>query len=253
MDDRTRNVVIVLVVVVALMGCCVLVAAVAAVGFFVPVQRVAREVTLIEEAVSVRESESEAWSFEVGEAPELEVDNFAGSITVRTGEGDTIQVTAIKKVPANLGAEQIEVTMSEGDRGVVVTSRNPRRLNNASVELQIIVPPNTRLDLDTGAGGIDVHGVRGEVRLDTGAGSVEYEGEPLGDCAFETGAGSITLKLPEDLNAEVDLSTGVGSIEVEYDVAGQVSAWEVEGLIGDGSEASISAHTGAGAIEVVRR
>ena len=61
------------------------------------------------------------------------------------------------------------------------------------------------------------------------------------------------LRLPQELDAKVDLSTGMGGIDVRYDVARTVSPRKVRGVVGDGSQGSIYAHTGAGSIEVTRR
>jgi DUF4097 and DUF4098 domain-containing protein YvlB len=91
------------------------------------------------------------------------------------------------------------------------------------------------------------------VHLDTATGSITYEGAPQGECRFETGSGSIKLWMPADLAMEVELETGSGTIEVEYEVAGRVTKREVQGVIGDGSQGSIYAHTGSGGIDLQRR
>ena len=49
------------------------------------------------------------------------------------------------------------------------------------------------------------------------------------------------------------VSTGMGGVDVRYDVAGTVSPRNVRGVVGDGSQGSIYAHTGAGSIEVKRQ
>jgi hypothetical protein len=58
------------------------------------------------------------------------------------------------------------------------------------------------------------------------------------------------LKLPRDLDAKVEFSSGIGAVGVSFPVRGPVSVREVRGTIGDGSGASIGAHTGAGTVTV---
>jgi DUF4097 and DUF4098 domain-containing protein YvlB len=264
-------------------------------------------------------------TFEVGPAPDLRVDTFAGAVTVRAGSGGEIRVVATKRAPRTSDPERIEIQMVEQGNGLVVRAQNPRRLSNAAVNFEITAPPGTRLDahsgsgsvqvngleggvrvdtgsgsvtlrdlkgdvdahtgsgsmeaskvegslvLDTGSGrvtiedmvgdskahtgsgGIDVYGARGIGLFDTGSGSVEYEGSPVGECRFKTGSGSITLRLPADLDARVDLHTGSGSIDVAYPVDGQASRNDVQGVIGSGDGATIVAHTGTGSIQLISR
>ena len=225
--------------------------------------------------------------FEAGAAPSLTVDNFAGSVTVRAGEAGVIRVIATKKAPLGTGLEQIDITMTPQDDGLVIKTQRRGISSNTSVDLEVTVPADTQLDLQTGAGSVDVHGLQGKVkantgagsvtiedvtaeieahtgagslelrgvsgpaRLDTGAGSIQYEGAPQGDCRFETGTGSILLTLPEDLNMAVDLQTGMGDVSVGFAVDGQVSRREVKGTIGSGDQGTIYAHTGTGSIDLI--
>jgi hypothetical protein len=210
-------------------------------------------------------------TLEVGDAPTLHVDNFAGAVTIRAGEGDTIHVVATKKASSRSRLDRIEIEISERDGGAIIHTQKPNTLNNVSVDIEITAPAGTRLDVDTGAGTLEVRGITGQIdahsgagtievrgaqgiaRLDVGAGQIIYEGAPEGECRFHTGAGEIVLRLPADLNAEVDLSTGLGNVNVDHRVDGRVSMRQVRGVIGDGSQASIYAHTGVGSIEVHRR
>jgi DUF4097 and DUF4098 domain-containing protein YvlB len=281
-------------------------------------------------------------TFGVGRAPTLKLDNFAGSISVRSGEDGEIRVLATKRAASSLDLERVRVEITERDDGLVIRTRKAKPLSNASVEFEITAPADTYLDLDTGAGniqiegfeagakvhtgsgkitvhglggGTDLHtgsgrisgtdldgeieadtgsgdvnlrnvdgglkahtgsgsividGVKGDldghtgtggikvqnaggwVELNTGSGSIEYQGEPEGDCRFETGSGGVTLRLPDSLDAEVDLHTGSGTVRVDYAVVGQVTKKDVKGLIGGGDGVRITADTGSGSIHLVR-
>ena len=243
MESKNRNVWIILAVIVVVLCCCVL--AVAATGAWFTTQS-------LDWTGATRLQRSEE-AFAVGETPSLAIDNFAGNVTVRSGESGLIQVVATKNARRESDLARIEVQMSEQDGGLLIKTKKPSSLNSASVDLEITVPAGTVLDANTGAGDIDVRVAAGTARLDTGAGSLRYQGMPQGECRFETGAGNITLTLPADLNVRVDLQTGAGDIDVDYAVDGRVTRQAVQGVIGSGAEGTIYAHTGAGNIDVVRR
>jgi hypothetical protein len=228
-------------------------------------------------------------SFELGREPRLEIDNFAGKVTVRAGESDTLRVIATKRRQGLADLGRIEIDWDESEDGLVIRTRKPASLGNVSVEFEVTAPAGTRLavktgagntevvglsggvkvatgaggiviedvsaeiEAQTGAGGINVRGASGRVQLHTGAGGIDYEGRPLGDCRFETGAGGIDLFLPGDVNVMVDLDTGLGSIDVDFVMEGRATKRAVKGAIGTGAEGSIYAHTGTGGISVRRQ
>lgn len=156
------------------------------------------------------------------------VSGLAGGVKVDIGTGD---------LEAGDLAGIVEVDVGTGDTTV----------SGTDIEVQI----------HCGTGDIDARGASGPARLDVGTGDIEYEGDPRGDCSFETGTGGIKLALPDDLDARVDLDTGTGSIDVDFDVTGRVSRREVKGVIGRGDgesiEATIYARTGTGSIDLIRR
>ena len=143
---------------------------------------------------------------------------------------------------------------------------------NLSVDVEVYVPDDARLDLSTGAGNVDVSDVQGEIKahtgagnvqvqgasaavaLDTGAGEVSYEGQPNGVCTFRTGAGNVTLRLPAGLSAAITLDTGIGNISLGgFDVQGDTSGTHIEGTIGTGERATLTANTGVGNITLIQR
>lgn len=246
METKNRNLWIILIVILVVL--CICFAAVCAiVGGLAAVRSI--EVGM----GAFRERESSERTFEVGDAPSLQIENFAGSVNVRAGERGVIRVVITKLAPGKGDLERIGVEMTRREGGVLIKTSKPLTLNNASVGLEITTPPGTSIDAQTGAGSIEIEAVNGQVRLQTGAGSIEYEGTLSGDCRFETGAGSIKLKLPSDLKMRVDLETGAGSIDLDFTVDGQKTRQKVRGVIGDGSQGSIYAHSGAGSIDINRR
>lgn len=216
-------------------------------------------------------SQDMAKTFEVGAEPSLDITNFAGSVSIWAAEGDAIRVQATKKTSSGSNLDWIEVEMTAQGERVVIRTKKLRTVNNASVELEIAAPANTRIDVHTGAGTVEVHditgrmdlysgagtidvwGAEGSVRLGLGAGQITYRGTPTGPCRFETGVGEIRLGLPADADLELDLGTAFGSVDVDFAVVGHVSGREVKGVIGDGGQGSIYARTAAGTVRVDRR
>lgn len=211
-------------------------------------------------------------TFEVGSAPELEVDSFAGRVTIHAGGDGSVQVVATKHVREGAGPGEIILEMSAEGSRIHVTAR-PRRVNVANrwVELDITVPAQTALDVragagavevrsvqgdltvDAGAGGIEIKGAAGAARLTAGAGGIDYEGRPSGSCTFRVGAGGITLRLPADADVEVDLTAGLGGVNSQMPIAGRVSRHSIHGRIGTGEKGSVTATAGVGGIDLLRR
>lgn len=228
-------------------------------------------------------------TFAVSDRPSLVIENFAGGVSVRAGEDSVMRVVAIKTAPRARRLDWTEIGISESHGGLAI--RPPKRLNR-SLRLEIIAPANTYLELSTLFGNVDVRGLDGRVsvgnvmggvviadvageihagsavapfidvhratgpaHLSVGTGGLYYEGTPTGDCSFTAGSGRIVLVLPADLNTSVDLKTGGGSIDVEFDVHNQSTRGEVkeiEGIIGSGDQAKITALLGGGNIYLVR-
>jgi hypothetical protein len=167
-------------------------------------------------------------SFEVGEAPRLEIDNFAGSVTVRAGERGEIRMIAVKQGPPGIDLDRVQVEISEGASGLLIRTRKPATLSNASVQLEVTVPEGTQLELHTGAGSTEVRGLRSDAKVDTGAGSVTIA-DLVGDLDAHTGSGSMTI---DGVSGRIQADTGSGSVRISS-VAGDLDA-----------------HTGSGSMEV---
>jgi len=267
MESKNQNVWIAVIVALVIACCCALAMAVGAVAWLT-----SRYADTGVEPLNLGNLSRERLeeSFEVGQAPNLEITNFAGSVTVRSGEGNVVRVVATKKATSEAKLDRIQVRMTEADGRVVIKTKKLLDQGNASVDLEITAPAGSRVSVDTGAGtvvvrdiagridinsgagSVDVRGAAGPVRVDLGAGQITYEGAPSGDCRFQTGAGEIALRLPGSPNVRIDLGTGLGAVDVDFDVDGRVSPRRAEGVIGDGSQGSIFAHTGVGGVRVER-
>jgi len=263
--SSNRTIWIILGVILVLACCCVLTAAVA---FYVVADRTvglrAPDFTL------GRVSDTSERTFGVGAQSLLKVDEFAGAIKIAAGDSGIIRVVATRRAPTRGDLDNIRIEYAELDNGLhIVTSLSSTRISNRSVDLDIEVPTDARIVVDSGAGQVIVDGVTGELdlhtgageviatgatgggSLQTGAGTVRYEGEPGGNLYLNTGVGEIVIALPSNANVDLDLSTAVGDADVAaFDVVGDVSPRNVRGVIGSGGP-SIQARTGAGSIRVV--
>ena len=229
-------------------------------------------------------------SFEVGPAPEVTIDNFAGRVTVRAGQPGRVDAVVTKRASRSSDLTGTGVGLHETQGGgLQIKAGRPLFAQNVSVDLDLTVPPGTQLKvelgagevavsglqaplhIDLGAGNIQIEGVRGPIeartdagnieargvegvaRLDVATGSVYYGGVPRGDCSFRSRLGAVALELPPDINAEVDLQTSLGIIEVQCSVEGVVKPRRVQGTIGDGSQAVLHAESSMGAIALICR
>lgn len=215
-------------------------------------------------------------SFEAGDDPIVEIENFAGTINIRAGESGAIDVTAVKKTTRKNDLDRIQVEFRRSGNRLVIKTRELRDIRNARVELEVVAPADTRLELrtgagtitvqditgdinaNTGAGVIDLRGAEGSVNANLGAGTILYHGAPSGDCRFQTGAGKIDLRLPAGADVEIDAATALGGVNVDFAVDYQVhethglGSERLSGTIGDGNDGSIYARTGVGEVNIGR-
>lgn len=171
-------------------------------------------------------------SFAVGDSSVLEISSFAGEVTVTPGVAGVVQVAAEKWAARQGDLDEITVEMVALQNGVHVEADNPSSLKSVSVDLEVTVPAD----------------IRPAIQL--AAGSIAYEGLGEGACTFTTAAGTITLKLPADIDAEVYLSVAAGRISIDFPVVGIVKDDLVDGIIGSGADGRIVATVGAGQIIV---
>jgi hypothetical protein len=224
METRNRNLWIIVAVVAVVLCICALVAAAVVAGlagWFV-IWPVSSSGPIVSEGERIEQS------FEVGESPRLEIDNFAGRVTVWAGERGEMRVIAVKQGAPGTDPDRIQVEVSELASGLLIRTRKPSMLSNASVLLEVTVPADTQLDLHTGAGNTEVRGIRSDVKVDTGAGDVTIA-DLTGDLDAHTGSGSVII---DGASGRIVADTGSGSVRIS----------NVEG--------ELDAHTGSGSMEV---
>ena len=111
------------------------------------------------------------------------------------------------------------------------------------------------LHADSGDGRITVRGRFDKLTLESGDGSVNAEaasGSKIQDgWSLRSGDGSVTVRLPDGLNADLDAHTGDGSITLDFPVtvSGSLSRSTIRGKIGSGGP-PLMVHTGDGSIHI---
>lgn len=238
METGNKGVWILIAAVVVIACCCLVVAGAAAAGWFVTWPSGWR-VSTISQGKAIDQT------FEVSESPQLKIENFAGSVSVRAGRAGEIRVAAVKHASRAADVDRIKVELTEREGGLLVKTTKPAGLTNASVELEITTAADTRLDLQTGAGSAEVSGLNGGVRVDTGAGSV-VASDLSGDVEVHSGAGSVNLR---NVNGQLKVDTGSGQVRVEG-LDGEIQAESGTGaMVVSKAAGPVRLGTGSGSID----
>jgi DUF4097 and DUF4098 domain-containing protein YvlB len=156
----------------------------------------------------------------------LELDNFGGSIRVRTWDRNQVRVRA-----EHGRRDWVSVSASGSVVRVEAESRNGIA---HTVDYEITVPAAMSLDLSGNDTSIDVEGVRGEVDAETVQGNVTVSGGS-GRVRLESVQGQIILR---NARGRIDVSTVNRGIYLT-DVTGDVVAETVNGpIVMEGVQAS---------------
>lgn len=143
----------------------------------------------------------------------LSVENFNGSIEIRGGEGDTVEISGTKYAPTQdlLDALKIDI-VSSADSVRIRTVRPVDRRGNLGARYIIQVPRKTVLDrIESSNGSIRVETIDGDARLRTSNGSVRLD-RLKGAAEVQTSNGSIELV---DHGGPAILRTSNGSIRAD--------------------------------------
>ncbi len=195
--------------------------------------------------------------------PDLRVDTSDANIQVSTWDQKTIEAR-VTTTGYKIGDDGIHIEERQTGDTVEIDVRFPHHGvtinwgNHRSVEINIQMPREGKVDLHTGDGGIDLRAFRGDMQLHSGDGAVETDdvdgklhvltgdGHIRANGRFdqldlktgdgrvearaaqgsllatgwrlESGDGSVTLEVPDDFAADVDLHTGDGHIDLDMPI-----------------------------------
>src|SRR6185312_6285783 len=149
--------------------------------------------------------------------------------------------------------------------------KNHGMFENASVNFKITAPADSKLEVETGGGGVSARGFSGGIKVETGGGGIDVDGATgamnlrsgggsiearhvHGTVDVSTGGGSVRVAIPASSKLAVDASTGGGSAHNDFGIPddGERHSGRFRGNIGDGSSGSLEIRTGGGSISLAK-
>lgn len=188
----------------------------------------------------------------------LVVESELGSVQVKAGAGDKVEVSITLIADTDNSDKEREIMdrfhvdfNQDGNRVAVVGEYDDdsfklfqNRRNRLKVEYYIMVPKQFDLDIHTGGGGIGVLNIEGTMEVETAGGSLNFTGAK-GNIRGRTSGGSISLR---ECDGEIDIKTSGGSINMER-ATGEIYARTSGGSINlEEVRGSIDASTSGGSV-----
>lgn len=230
--------------------------------------------TTTERRDGVTESNVFDWKGKVASGKTVEIKGVNGDIHVRTFAGDQVELRAVKSAKRS-DPDEVTVEVIEHEGGVTFCAhypapfgmpeneckpgrggRNNTRDNDVRVEFTVDVPAGVNVAAHTVNGDVDATPIRGDVEVSTVNGSIDVSATgtatattvngsitaELGRSSwtdlleFETVNGSITLTMPNKVNADMNAQTVNGDIDTDFPftVSGKINRHHIHAKIGDG-------------------
>lgn len=207
---------------------------------------------------------------------DLDVTTGSGSIHVHTGSSSTVSVHATLRSHEHWGGgdhaeekvrylEQHPPIEQNGNTIRIGHVEDRELTRNISISYDLVVPPETRLDAQTGSGDQAIDGIRGalkattgsgslrisdigdEVRASTGSGDIQLD-SIKGGVSANTGSGTIRAR---GIAGEFVGETGSGNVHLEQTAPGRVKVTSGSGSIElSGVRGALRAEAGSGNIDV---
>jgi len=207
---------------------------------------------------------------------DLEVTSGSGNITVRTGSAGTVSVSA--KIHGSTGSwffggdvedrirriEQNPPVEQQGNTIRIGKFEDHDLTRNISIDYELTVPAQTRLNsrtgsgdqslsglqlalaATTGSGNITIENVSADTRIRSGSGDLKID-SVKGALNAETGSGNIRAR---NVAGEIVANTGSGDVEMHQSGAGDVRVGTGSGNVRlEGLKGGLRAETGSGDIE----
>lgn len=247
---------------------------------------------LVAAAAGTAQAQDFEWQGRVARGNAIEIKNINGDVEATRGSGDQVEVTAVKREGRRGDPDDVTFEVVEHEGGVTIcavypdSGRRPNecrpgsdgrmntRDNDTEVHFTVRVPAGVDLIGKSVNGDVRVDGVPGNAVARTVNGDIEVTAAgavqastvngsidaSMGTAAFEddlefnTVNGSITLELPDGVNADVSASTVNGGMETDFPltVEGRWGPRHLRGTIGRGGP-RIELETVNGRIALRRR
>ena len=154
-------------------------------------------------------------SFVVGGSPRVVVSGSNGRIVVNPGTDGTVRVQATLRKPDDLEYE----TAQEGDTISVEAKEKGRGIFNFAespgADIEITAPSNTRVELRTSNGRVEVYGMHRSGTVRTSNGKIVME-DVTGDFDISTANGGVTIA---QASGTFDVETSNGRIDFDGEMA----------------------------------
>jgi hypothetical protein len=214
------------------------------------------------------------WRGRLDRGQTLEIRGVNGAVRAVASDDDAVSVRAERRGRRD-DPESVRIEVVEHADGVTIcavypTPRNSRRENecrpgggrnsvqnnDVKVDFLVRIPAGVRFAGHTVNGDVDADGLRADVQASTVNGSVDVRTTGFAeastvngditlrlgrsqideDVEFETVNGSITIEMPEGLDADFRARTVNGSIDSDFpiSVTGKISRRSIRGTIGNG-------------------
>ena len=149
-------------------------------------------------------------AFTVGAGSTFKVVSENGKVDIRgDGANSTIQVTATIKNP-----ERVSYTARQEGDTVIVTAEVDDGFSifggHAGARIEVVVPENIGLELETSNGSVSVTGVSGPVSVATSNGSIKID-NVNGDLNARTSNGAIDIR---QVSGQVEAETSNGAVRL---------------------------------------
>lgn len=124
----------------------------------------------------------------------LAVENFNGSIEIRGGEGDAVEISGTKYAATRELLDALKIDIVSGSDSVRIRTVRPTdRRGNLGARYVIRVPRRTELErIDSSNGSIRVETIEGNVRLKSSNGSIRLD-RVKGSAEIQTSNGAVEL------------------------------------------------------------
>ncbi len=207
------------------------------------------------------EARVENLSLDTAGVTRLVIDTGAGELTVKGDPAATAIEVVARILPADADPERYELWLRSEDERASLTARHLDKSwfswgnDERSIDIEVTMPEHIAVEIDDGAGAIEVTGLRGGLRIEDGSGSLTVR-DVAGPLEIDDGSGSVIVT---GVAGSVTIDDGSGDLKV-YDVTGDIEIEDGSGgidvqraggavVIDDGS-GSIDV-TGAGSLEIV--
>jgi hypothetical protein len=177
----------------------------------------------------------------------LTVKSAAGTVKVISSSSNEVSVKAFGNDEAK---EKLDISAEPNSDGVLVTVKKKEgvKMNNMNIRLEITVPAEYNVSLNTGGGNLSVTSLKGKMELNTKGGNITFDNNN-GEANISTNGGNISVS---SFSGSIEAETYGGNIKFSGS-NGKVKATTMGGNISadySGKNEGIELSTMAGNIKL---